>query len=134
MGSSTIEEFLDHPTGTVADARAVTQLIASTVADARASVESVTFLEPLGQKAVEITLTASDPREFIAHRPVWLERLLEPFLREGSSTRTDGAYLEVKDASGKVAMISAYSIRTGEGLGYISEEFASEFSRGLIDG
>jgi hypothetical protein len=115
-GSSLIDQPLEHPIQSTPEAQLRTAVRA---AAGRAGVVlgQLTFARPLGRLGVEMLVKTSNPAEFVRDRPMKLGQLVGALTRP-EQPRTEGVYLEVRDESEKLVTVSAYSVRTGEGLGY----------------
>jgi hypothetical protein len=115
-GSSLIEQPLGHDVTWASDA-SLTAMLRSGATRAGVRVRGISFAHPLGRPGAELVVTTTDPIAFIRSRQTRLRELLGPFY-DPAHPQADGVYLEVLDSSRRVVTISAYSVRTGEGVGY----------------
>lgn len=79
---------------------------------------------PLLSPALSITVLASDPASFIGQRPQKLADLLGGIYAGADAATSDGVYLEVHDQADRLVMISAFSSRLREGLGWVRPDLA----------
>jgi len=127
-GSSLIEQPLGHAVAPASDAN-LTGMLRAAAIRAKVKFEGVSFAHPLGRPAVELVVTTNDPSGFVQDRPAKLSQLLGS-LYDPAHPQTEGAYVEVRDSSGGVVTISAFSVRTGEGLGYTKPALQDAASSG----
>jgi hypothetical protein len=83
-------------------------------------VADVDLLSP----ALSLTAVVSDPASFISQRPQKLADLLGDIYAGADTATSDGVYLEVHDQAGRLVMISAFSSRLREGLGWVRPDLA----------
>jgi hypothetical protein len=119
-GQSLIEQPLGHDVTPASDAT-LTGILRSGATRAKVRVRGISFAHPLGRAGAEVVVTTADANAFVRNRQTKLLDLLGP-LYDPAHPQADGVYLEVLDSSGNVVTISAYSVRTGEGLGYTRPE------------
>jgi hypothetical protein len=98
----------------------LTAMVTSAVAGDGVSVDSVEIVRPL-ENAVLVTITVEDAKAFIERRDEVLYRLGEQ-IAQGDAPRAEGLYVQVVDSSGAPVTASGYSVRTGEGVGWIQPE------------
>jgi hypothetical protein len=115
-GQSLIDQPLGHDVRPPTDAD-LTTILRSAASRAKVQLRNVSFAHPLGRTAVELYVTTGDPAGFVLHRQTKLDELVGS-LDAHQRPQAEGAYLEVRDSSGRLVTISAYSVRTGEGLGW----------------
>jgi hypothetical protein len=131
-GSSLIDQPLGHVIETTSDIRLVGAL---QKAASRASVtyNRASFAHLLGRPAVEVLVTTEDPADFVRARPIKLSQLVGALEHEVPA-QAEGAYVEVRDTLGRLVTLSAYSVRTGEGLGYTNPDLqaAAQSSFGML--
>jgi hypothetical protein len=119
-GSSLIDQPLGHAIETTSDIGLVGVLQAA-AGRAGVTYNRASFAHLLGRSAVEVLVTTQDPVGFVRNRPIKLSQLVGGLENE-ASPQAEGAYVEVRDTLGRLVTLSAYSIRTGEGLGYTNPD------------
>ncbi|HEX6699621.1 MAG TPA: hypothetical protein VF101_02730 [Gaiellaceae bacterium] len=129
-GQSLIDQPTSHAVPSTPEAQ-VSKLIANGSASARVAVARVSFGHPLGQVGVEATVTTAEPSAFVGERQLRLGQLLAGCLKPDQAV-AEGFYIEVRDRSGKLVTTSAYSVRTGEGVGFTDPSYASSTGFGTI--
>jgi hypothetical protein len=131
-GQSLIDQPTSHAVLSTPEAQ-VSKLIASGAASARVAVARVSFGHPLGRVGVEAMVTTAEPTRFVRDRQLRLGELLAGFLKPNQPV-ADGVYVEVRDRAGKLVTTSAYSVRTGEGVGFTDPSFAASSGFGTTLG
>ncbi|MDQ3823307.1 MAG: hypothetical protein M3321_08710 [Actinomycetota bacterium] len=114
--ASVIDQPLTHEIEAVSDAR-MHDLVRAGAARAGVLGPEVAFTRPFGRTGVEIVVRTPDAPGFIRSRGQKLVELLGSLVNR-ETPRAEGAYLEVRDVAGRFVTVSAYSVRTGEGVGY----------------
>jgi hypothetical protein len=82
--------------------------------------DDVRLLSP----ALSLTAIVSDPVSFVSRRPQKLADLLGGIYAGADAATSDGVYLEIRDEGGRLVMISAFSSRLREGLGWVRPDLA----------
>jgi hypothetical protein len=83
-------------------------------------VDEIGLLSP----ALSVTAVVSDPASFISQRPQNLADLLGDIYAGADAATSDGVYLEIRDQTDRLVMISAFSSRLREGLGWVRPDLA----------
>ena len=99
------------------------RLIAAGARDSGAALDSVAFLQPK-QLAPIIVVTTPDSHGFISERSVRLHEIHGRII-DSEQPLVDGSYIEVRDRDGALVTASGYSVRTGEGVGWIRPDLDS---------
>jgi hypothetical protein len=111
---------IDQPTSHSIGAPRVADVVAALKSRAAArgfAIRDAKVTTLFGRAAFEIDVTAPDRAKFLEARLSNLHHLLGSLIAEGQP-QTEGTYVEVRDESGRLITVSAYSVRTGEGVGY----------------
>lgn len=117
---------VNPPSAPASDGLPVTELTrAVLVGAAKAGVRSVRVDEiGLLSPALSLTAVVSDPASFISQRPQKLADLLGDIYAGADAATSDGVYLEIHDQADRLVMISAFSSRLREGLGWVRPDLA----------
>jgi hypothetical protein len=99
---------------------------------ANVRIESLTFLQPMRQ-ATALIISASDAKSLVQHRDEFLNDLAGDIAYD-ENPLVEGILIEVRDDAGQPITSSAYSVRTGEGLGWTRPDLAEDVtsSAGLV--
>lgn len=125
LASTVIDQPFIHP---IVDAAptATEQAVRRAAGETGAKVSTIRFSRPLGRVGPEIMLTTGDPRAFLAHRARRLGAIRRAAIGTSVDPRAEGAFIHVRDQAGKLVTVTAYSVRTGEGVGYTNPDFLDE--------
>ena len=93
--------------------------------------QSYSVGRPLGRVMPEISVKTEEPEKFVADLS-WRLPAIAGVLNGGGSepARSEGAYVEVRERSGRLVVASAYSVRTGHGAAAIGSEYSHRHSGG----
>ncbi len=94
-------------------------LIRAGVRNVGLTVESVDFIRP-AEDAVVVVARTDDPESTVARRDLVLQELAGR-IAYGERPLVEGIFLKILDGDGEPVTASAYSLRTGEGLGWTDD-------------
>lgn len=101
------------------------ELVKQAAPQVKAALADFRMNKPLGLWAPEVVLQTSDPQVFMGnlYNNIW--DVVGSLNGESGTPLTEGAYVEVRDSSGKLLAVSAFAARTREGTGYVDPSFIS---------
>ena len=108
---------------TRANGQRIVALLEQSASTVNAKLQSVTFARPLGRLAPEVVVVANDPSAFLADRDQNVWKIVRPINAGNGRPRAEGVYLDVRDANNQWVTLSAYSVRTGTGVGLTNPKF-----------
>ncbi len=119
--STVIDQPNQHNIADLTPAQAEQRVRASAT---RAGLEVAKFrsFETPGGFVTEMLTMTNDAVTFSASRSIKLFNIIDA-LNNASTPAGEGAYIEVRDSLGQFVTVSAYSVRTGEGVGYTNPAF-----------
>jgi hypothetical protein len=122
--SATITGGGSSPTAGVPTAQ-LKELVKQAAPQVKAALADFRMNKPLGLWAPEVVLQTSDPQIFMGnlYNNIW--DVVGSLNGERGAPLTEGAYVEVRDSSGKLLAVSAFAARTREGTGYVDPSFIS---------
>lgn len=124
IGQPTAHEIVDADVGSLEDE------IRANAAEAGSTMTSVEFDFPL-RAAPVINVRVDDPAAFARDRA---DRLgaVSAGLISGTGGKVEGVFIEVDSVGGDVVTVSAYSVRTGEGLGWTRADLETAAAGGGV--
>ena len=128
-GSSLIDQPLEHAIQPVSEGQ-LTNAARAGAGRAGVVLSQVAFAHPLGRLGVEMQVRTSNSAEFIRDRPKKLGQMISALI-DPNQPQAEGTFVEVRDENGKFVSVSAYSVRTGEGLGYTDSSLQQGSTLGM---
>ena len=122
-GVSAIAQPTEHRIETLTQEQ-VREIVQRSTTQAGVTAEALAFARLLRRLGVEMVVRTDDPAGFFRNRPLKLSELLGELVGHERPT-VEGTYVEVRDRGGRFVTASAYTVRTGEGVGYSSPRFES---------
>lgn len=81
-----------------------------------------------GASIVEVLASTDDAGHFLSSRGRNLSQLVGR-LNDNRAPAAEGSYVEVRDRAGNFVTVSAYSVRTGEGVGFSNPKYRPRIER-----
>ena len=76
---------------------------------------SVAFARILGRTAIEITIEAERPREFLRERATNMGKIATPIAHASPEPLAEGVFVVARNSSGAWLTVSSYAVRAASG-------------------